>query len=73
MRWRSDALEGEAAMRPEVTICKDGDRLAVRSMPTSGPPAGLLSAAGIDAQHIAEAVRECMHEAPHHAPKKGRT
>ena len=33
---------------------------AVRSMPTSGTPAELLSAAGIDAEHIAQAVRECL-------------
>jgi transketolase len=33
-------------------------KLAVRSMPTSGTPAELLSAAGIDAEHIAQAVRE---------------
>jgi transketolase len=35
-------------------------KLAVRSMPTSGTPAELLSAAGIDAEHIAQAVRECL-------------
>jgi transketolase len=33
-------------------------KLAVRSMPTSGTPAELLSTAGIDAEHIAQAVRE---------------
>jgi transketolase len=33
-------------------------KLAVRSMPTSGTPAELLSAAGIDAEHIAQAVKE---------------
>jgi transketolase len=32
-------------------------RLAVRDMPGSGKPAELLAAAGIDAEHIAEAVR----------------
>ena len=32
-------------------------KLAVRSIPTSGTPAELLSAAGIDAEHIAQAVR----------------
>ncbi len=32
--------------------------LAVREMPGSGKPEELLSAAGIDAQHIADAVRE---------------
>jgi transketolase len=35
-------------------------KLAVRAMPTSGTPAELLSAAGIDAEHIAQAVRECL-------------
>ncbi len=34
--------------------------LAVREMPTSGTPAELLSAAGIDAQHIAEAARQLV-------------
>jgi transketolase len=32
-------------------------RLAVRDMPASGKPAELLAAAGIDAEHIAEAAR----------------
>lgn len=35
-------------------------KLAVNAMPTSGTPAELLSAAGIDAEHIALAVRECL-------------
>jgi transketolase len=35
-------------------------RLAVREMPTSGKPAELLSAAGIDAEHIAEAARSLV-------------
>jgi transketolase len=35
-------------------------KLAVRSMPTSGTPAELLNAAGIDADHIARAVRGMM-------------
>ena len=35
-------------------------KLAVASIPTSGTPAELLSAAGIDAEHIARAVRECL-------------
>ena len=35
-------------------------KLAVRSMPTSGTPTELLSAAGIDAEHIAQAVRELL-------------
>ncbi|HKG44609.1 MAG TPA: transketolase C-terminal domain-containing protein, partial [Gaiellaceae bacterium] len=35
-------------------------RLAVRDLPGSGTPAELLAAAGIDAQHIAEAVRSLV-------------
>lgn len=35
-------------------------KLAVGAMPTSGTPPELLSAAGIDAEHIAQAVRECL-------------
>ncbi len=35
-------------------------KLAVRSVPTCGTPAELLNAAGIDAQHIAQAVRQCL-------------
>ena len=46
-------------------------KLAVRSMPTSGTPAQLLSASGIDAEHIAHAVRACLREPPHHASKEG--
>jgi transketolase len=34
--------------------------LAVREMPTSGKPEELLAAAGIDAEHIAEAVRRLV-------------
>jgi transketolase len=35
-------------------------RLAVRDMPGSGKPAELLAAAGIDAEHIAEAARKLV-------------
>ena len=35
-------------------------KLAVRTMPTSGTPSDLLSAAGIDAEHIAQAARDCL-------------
>ena len=38
-------------------------QLAVRDMPTSGKPAELLAAAGIDAEHIAAAARRLV-EAP---------
>jgi transketolase len=41
----------DAGSRPRVT------QLAVRDMPTSGTPAELLAAAGIDREHIAEAAR----------------
>ena len=44
--------EGEAPVRLV--------RLAVREMPGSGKPAELLSAAGIDAEHIAEAARSLV-------------
>jgi transketolase len=37
--------------------------LAVRDMPGSGKPAELLAAAGIDAEHIAEAVRKLVSAA----------
>ncbi len=57
-------LDAFAGVREEVpTVIK----LAVRSMPGSGTPAELLSAAGIDAEHIAQAVRECLQE-----PRGGR-
>ena len=35
-------------------------KLGVREMPGSGKPAELLAAAGIDAEHIAEAARELV-------------
>jgi transketolase len=35
-------------------------QLAVREMPTSGKPAELLAAAGIDAEHIAAAARRLV-------------
>jgi transketolase len=36
--------------------------LAVREMPHSGKPAELLNAAGIDAEHIADAARQLVSE-----------
>ncbi len=42
-------------------------KLAVRGMPTSGTPAELLSAAGIDAEHIASAARRLVAETVHTA------
>ena len=47
-----DAFVGGIEEAPTVV------KLAVRAIPTSGTPAELLSAAGIDAEHIAQAVRE---------------
>jgi transketolase len=35
-------------------------KLAVRDMPTSGKPAELLAAAGLDRVHIADAVKTCL-------------
>jgi transketolase len=49
-----DAFAG--VMESALSVVK----LAVRAMPTSGTPAELLSAAGIDADHIAQAVRESL-------------
>jgi transketolase len=52
-----DAVLGalaEHADRPPVTL------LAVRDMPTSGKPAELVHAAGIDAEAIAAAVRNAI-------------
>ncbi|HXF23666.1 MAG TPA: transketolase [Gemmatimonadaceae bacterium] len=53
-----DAVLGALADAPEIPhrVIK----LAVRAMPTSGKPAELLSAAGIDAEHIAQAVRAAL-------------
>jgi len=49
-----DAFVGLREKTPTVI------KLAVRSIPTSGRPVELLSAAGIDAEHIAQAVRQCL-------------
>lgn len=45
--------------RPRVFHC------AVRGLPGSGPPAELLRAAGISADHIASAARELLADADH--------
>ena len=47
-----DALAGETGTRVE--------KLAVREMPGSGKPGELLAFAGIDAEHIAAAVRRII-------------
>ena len=44
----------EAEERPRVA------HLAVRDLPASGKPAELLAAAGIDAEHIADAARKLV-------------
>ena len=48
------AALADADERPRVLT------LAVREMPRSGKPAELLAAAGIDAEHIAEAARQLV-------------
>ena len=50
-----DALS-DTDSRPPVV------KLAVREMPRSGKPAELLAAAGIDAEHIADAARQLVRE-----------
>jgi transketolase len=50
------AALAEAEERPRVV------RLAVQDMPHSGKPAELLDAAGIDAEHIAQAARGLVRE-----------
>jgi transketolase len=52
-------LEALAEEQPHPVVRK----LAVREMPGSGSPAELLAAAGIDADHIAEAARALASEA----------
>ena len=49
-------LDALAAEQPHPLVVK----LAVTGMPTSGTPAELLAAAGIDAEHIADAVRRLV-------------
>ncbi len=53
-----DAFAGATEKAPAVV------KLAVRSMPTSGTPAQLMKEAGIDAEAIAQAVRECLRVPP---------
>src|SRR5207245_9489324 len=49
-----DAFTGGELTAPRVI------KLAVRGMPGSGTPAELLNAAGIDADHIAAAVKSLL-------------
>ena len=61
-----DLRQAADLLRPRNSFVGVGEKaptvvkLAVRSIPTSGTPAELLSAAGIDAEHIAQAVGECL-------------
>ena len=48
------AAFADAEERPRVVT------LAVRDMPTSGPPAEVMDAAGVSARHIAEAARRLV-------------
>jgi transketolase len=50
------AALADADDRPRVVT------LAVRELPHSGKPADLLAAAGIDAEHIADAARRLVRE-----------
>jgi transketolase len=64
--WPEGGLAG--AVEEAFTVSPDGGEppplhlvhLAVRNMPGSGTPAELLAAAGIDASHIAAAVRSLV-------------
>jgi transketolase len=51
---------GEAVLAALAAELTDVRLLAVREMPGSGKPAELLAAAGIDAEHIVDAVRELV-------------
>jgi transketolase len=53
------AALADAEERPRVEL------LAVRRLPSSGTPAELLAAAGIDADHIAEAARRLVRAPAH--------
>jgi transketolase len=63
--WPEGGL-GEATLS---ALAEDGDmgglefgHLAVSGMPTSGSPAELMDAAGISAEHIADAVRKLLNQ-----------
>ena len=55
-------LEALAEVQPHPIVVK----LAVRDMPGSGKPAELLRAAGIDAEHIADAARDLVSRTGRH-------
>jgi transketolase len=56
------AAFADADERPRVSI------VAVRDLPSSGKPMELLAAAGIDAEHIVQAVRELVSSSSARAP-----
>jgi transketolase len=66
--WAEGGL-GDAVLAAlaEVDTPLDVVVLAVRDMPASGKPEELLAAAGIDAEHIADAARELVAQAAHTA------
>jgi transketolase len=66
--WAEGGL-GDAVLSAlaEVDMPLDVVVLAVRDMPASGKPEELLAAAGIDAEHIADAARELVAQAAHTA------
>jgi transketolase len=66
--WAEGGL-GDAVLAAlaEVDMPLDVVVLAVRDMPASGKPEELLAAAGIDAEHIADAARELVAQAAHTA------
>jgi transketolase len=61
---RAEGGLGEAVLSALAESGSDARvvRLAVRELPHSGKPAELLAAAGIDAEHIANAARELVRE-----------
>ena len=60
--WVEGGL-GEAVLEALAGTNLKMAHLAVREMPGSGKPEELLNAAGIDASHIADAVRSLMASA----------
>ncbi|NBD12278.1 transketolase [Corallococcus silvisoli] len=61
-----EAFTGERALLPTVV------RLAVTKLPGSGKPAELLSAAGIDAEHIVESVTSLVEDSPLRGDGRGK-
>jgi transketolase len=57
------AAFADADERPRVSI------VAVREMPSSGKPTELLAAAGIDSEHIIQAVRELLSSSGAQVPR----